>query len=266
MNYKIMISAALLSAVVLVTACLPTTASPDPAQSVQTNIPAEVTSPAATPPPPESQPTADTQIGASPSAVLERVLASFTAEITASGSPLVVYGQVLDTNGNPQPGVQVEFWQTDSTGVYNHPNDPGTSTRDQDFQFFGTSTTDADGWYSFRTIEPAQYGSRPKHIHVKVKSSGQTLLTTQFYFVDDLAAAQADGIFRSLGDAGEKLLMELSEESMPNGEPVKVGSIKLVVDTGTGSGTMALTPSQAEGPYYPVVDFSTFDNDLASLR
>ena len=37
------------------------------------------------------------------------------------------------------------------------------------------------------------------------------------------------------------------------------------LDDGLGSGELPLTPSQAEGPYYPVVSPSDFDNDLLRL-
>ncbi|MEZ4639364.1 MAG: hypothetical protein R2856_31120 [Caldilineaceae bacterium] len=93
-------------------------------------------------------------------------------------------------NGTPVPDVAVEIWQTDAVGVYDHPRDPGTNSRDTSFQFYGTAITDADGWYAFRTIMPGEYEPRPRHIHFKVKQGDATLLTSQFYFSDDVAQVQ----------------------------------------------------------------------------
>lgn len=103
-----------------------------------------------------------------------------------NGQILAFDGTVYDANGMPLEGVTVEIWQTDASGVYLHPNDPGTDNRDPNFQFYGEAVTDAAGHYSFRTILPGQYEPRPRHIHVKVKLDGQELLTTQFYFAGEV--------------------------------------------------------------------------------
>lgn len=107
----------------------------------------------------------------------------------ASGFPqgqiLVFGGKVYDASGMPVEGLTIEIWQTDASGVYLHPNDPGTASRDPNFQFYGEALTDAAGSYSFRTILPGQYEPRPPHIHFKVKRDGQELLTSQFYFSEN---------------------------------------------------------------------------------
>ena len=48
-----------------------------------------------------------------------------------------------------------------------------------------------------------------------------------------------------------------------DGQLLAYGAI--VVDRGIGAGELALTPSQGEGPYYPLVTVSVFDNDLVRL-
>ncbi len=100
----------------------------------------------------------------------------------AIGDLLLLSGKVLDSKGQPILGAVVEIWQTDSSGAYMHPNDPSTSSRDLNFQFYGESITAEDGSYSFRTILPGRYQPRPRHIHFKVKLEGKELLTSQFYF------------------------------------------------------------------------------------
>lgn len=190
----------------------------------------------------------------------QQLIASFTESTQTNGDVLILFGQVLDVNGNPVPDAVVEIWQTDASGVYDHPRDPGTGSRDTSFQFFGMATTDADGWYAFRTLVPGRYEPRPRHIHYKVKQNGTTLLTSQFYFSDDIAEVQGEGMFRAVGESGDLLLLQLVQ-----GDGHLLAHGRMVVDIGIGAGTLPLTPSQGEGPYYPVVDLSTVDNDLVRL-
>ena len=102
------------------------------------------------------------------------------------GDVLEFGGKVYDSTGLPVEGIVIEIWQTDSAGVYLHPNDPSTAQRDPNFQFYGEAVTAADGSYSFRTILPGLYEPRPRHIHVKVRLDGEELLTTQFYFAGEI--------------------------------------------------------------------------------
>ena len=182
----------------------------------------------------------------------ETLATAFTAAPTASGEVILVTGQVLDLAGNPLPGAAVEFWQTDASGVYDHPGDRGTAGRDRGFQFDGTSIAGADGRYVFRTVQPGYYEPRPRHIHVKVKLDGRTLLTTQFYFAEDRAGA------------GEALTLREIDRVDLAGAPMAVLASDLIVNTGA-AGALAATPAQAEGPYYPVVSVENFDNDLAAV-
>lgn len=185
------------------------------------------------------------------------VLSSFSQPVTAGGESLVLYGHVLDANGAPLSGYTVEIWQVDANGIYDHPGQANTASRDPGFQSYGVAQTDENGLYAFRTIVPARYEPRPRHIHFKVKKDGAEVLTSQFYFSGDVEAAQ-------LGAGGEMLLLELNDAQDAGGNQVKLASKDIVVDTGT-SGSLPLTPSQTEGPFYPVVDIAAFDNDLASV-
>ena len=185
------------------------------------------------------------------------VLSSFSNPITANGEPLVLYGHVLDANGAPLSGYAVEIWQVDADGIYDHPGDANTAGRDMGFQFYGTARTDENGLFAFRTLVPARYEPRPRHIHFKVKRDGAEVLTSQFYITGDVEASQ-------LGPAGEMLLLELRDAQDANGSALKLAIKDIVVNSGNG-GSLTLTPPQAEGPYYPVADVSTFDNDLVSV-
>ena len=111
------------------------------------------------------------------------------------GQPAWLEGQVLDPEGRPVAGAQVEIWQCDEDGHYHHPGDRGRA--DPAFQGFGRVQVDRDGRYRFRTIRPAPYSGRTPHIHVKVKLGGRELLTTQVY-VQGEARNERDGLWRRL--------------------------------------------------------------------
>jgi hypothetical protein len=144
----------------------------------------------------------------------------------------------------------------DAGGIYDHPGDANTAKRDMGFQFYGAALTDENGLFAFRTLVPARYEPRPRHIHFKVKADGAEVLTSQFYFGGDVDAAQ-------LGPAGEMLLLELHDASNASGSAVKLAFKDIVVNSGA-DGNLTMTPSQAEGPFYPLADVAAFDNDLAS--
>ncbi len=180
----------------------------------------------------------------------------FSSPVTASGQVFVLSGRVLDVNGDPVAGAAVEIWQTDANGVYDHPGDSSTASRDMGFQFYGTSVADAQGNYAFRTLRPGEYEPRPPHIHAKVRVDGAVVLTTQLYFADT-------GNGGGLGAGADQLLLTLEDD--PNGGGFLVGSFDFVVDTGIGSGALPLTPAQGEGPYYPVANVADYDPDLVSV-
>jgi len=190
----------------------------------------------------------------------EIIINSFSDPPETNGEPLILYGQVLDVNGNPLPNTIIEIWQTDAEGIYNHPDDPETDDRDMTFQFFGATAANEEGWYAFRTILPGEYEPRPRHIHFKVRQKLETLLTSQFYFSEDIAVLEGEGIFQAAGESGDLLLLQLVQ-----GNNSLFANGRIVVDIGIGSGELALTPTQAEGPYYPLLTVSEFDNDLTIL-
>jgi len=165
-----------------------------------------------------------------------------------SSLPVLVFnGRVVNDLGDPLEGALVQFWQTDENGNYAHPNfDLGGETLLPFFQYFGTATTSADGSFVFKTHRPGLYPQRPiSHIHYKVWWKGSNLLTSQFYFVDE--------------NTSQPLSLQLTLQEQEDGSLVTNKTIAL--DMGLG-GTEAITPSQTEGPFYPVVDFFGLDNDM----
>ena len=110
-------------------------------------------------------------------------------------------GTVSDLKGQPVRGAQVEIWQCDHAGHYDHPGDGGRI--DKAFQGFGRVTVNAQGAYRFRTMRPVAYSGRAPHIHVKVKLAGRELLTTQLYVAGE-ALNQRDFLWRSLRDEQDR--------------------------------------------------------------
>jgi len=102
----------------------------------------------------------------------------------APGAPLVLRGTILRSDGKPASDARVDIWQTDHTGRYRHPRDAGAQPLKSGFQGYGRVKADAKGRYEFTTIRPADYQSRPPHIHVRVDDGASTLIT-QMYFAGD---------------------------------------------------------------------------------
>jgi len=97
------------------------------------------------------------------------------------GDVLALDGLLIYSDGSPVANATIEIWQTDASGIYLHPDFAGRPT-DPAFQYYGETLTDSVGEWSFLTILPAAYESRPPHIHVKVLVDGDEVLTTQIYF------------------------------------------------------------------------------------
>jgi len=107
----------------------------------------------------------------------------------AGGTVLYLSGQVVNIDGKPQAGAEVEIWQANARGRYDHANDANPAALDPAFSHFGVVRTDAQGRYAFRTVRPTAYPAapgrwRPAHIHFKVTTAGEQLVT-QMYFVGD---------------------------------------------------------------------------------
>lgn len=71
---------------------------------------------------------------------------------------------------------------------------------------------------------------------------------------------QSEGIFRQAGALGDLLILEPLASVEMAGGTASVLSNDLIIDVGQGS--LTPTPTQAEGPYYPMARVADFDNDL----
>lgn len=97
--------------------------------------------------------------------------------IETEGQPLQITGSIFKASdcSTPVANAFIDIWHCDSSGHYDN----------NGFKCRGVVKTDSRGKYSFKTILPPSYGSRPRHIHVKVRAEGHPELTTQIYFQGD---------------------------------------------------------------------------------
>jgi len=100
----------------------------------------------------------------------------------AAGQVITVTGKITDKNCNPIHGAVVEIWQANHYGKYHHEYDKSDYKDDPNFQGWGQAITDQQGGYKFKTIYPAPYGGRTRHIHFKVSAKNYHELTTQLFF------------------------------------------------------------------------------------
>jgi protocatechuate 3,4-dioxygenase beta subunit len=142
------------------------------------------------------------------------------------GQRIIVHGRVLERDGRPVPATLVEIWQANAAGRYRHVVDNWPAPLDPNFTGAGRALTDADGRYTFTTIQPGAYpwgnhdnAWRPAHIHFSVFGRAFTQrLVTQMYFPGD-PLLPYDPIVNSIPDpkARERLVSRFDwSRTVPN--------------------------------------------------
>ena len=114
------------------------------------------------------------------------------------GPPLFFTGTVVDTDGTPVPGAEVDVWHASPVGLYEN-QDPEQA----EWNLRGKFVTDSDGVFTFRSVKPSGYPIpmggpvgdllttlkrhpfRPAHIHAMVYKPGYKTITSQLYSHDD---------------------------------------------------------------------------------
>jgi catechol 1,2-dioxygenase len=116
------------------------------------------------------------------------------AEGEKHGTPTIIEGRVMDLNGKPIAGAELDCWQADPTGLYD------SQKEDSDhLHMRGIYTTDAEGRYLIRTSRPVHYQIpsdgpvgdmlkatgrhpwRPAHVHFMVSAEGYYPVTTHLF-------------------------------------------------------------------------------------
>ena len=125
----------------------------------------------------------------------------------ATGQVVHVMGRVLNLKGAPIKGVQVEIWQANAAGRYDHPADPNPAPLDPNFQGYGVVVTDAEGRYRFKTIKPGGYpltqnSYRAPHIHFELTGRMDRHIT-QMWFPGETLNSQ-DQLLTMLSPRGQQ--------------------------------------------------------------
>jgi catechol 1,2-dioxygenase len=123
------------------------------------------------------------------------------------GAALLADCRVIDPQGVPLAGVEVDVWQASPVGFYENQDETQA-----DMNLRGKFMTDADGRFGFRSVKPAGYPVptngpvgdmlraqnrhpyRPAHLHVLAFKPGYKTLITQV-FVDDDERLDSDVVF-----------------------------------------------------------------------
>jgi protocatechuate 3,4-dioxygenase beta subunit len=154
----------------------------------------------------------------------------------ARGELLYLMGRVLNIKGAPVKGVQVEIWQANAAGRYDHPSDPNPAPLDPNFQGYGVAVSDAEGRYRFKTIVPGAYPvvpgwDRPPHIHFEVTGRRDRQIR-QMWFPDHPLNGQ-DRLFNVLRPGAQQMLTCKLARPSGNMEPdAKVAIFNIVVTNG----------------------------------
>ncbi|MCG2639064.1 MULTISPECIES: dioxygenase [Bradyrhizobium] len=114
------------------------------------------------------------------------------------GAPLFVNGRVVDKDGRPVAGAEVDVWHASPVGLYEN-QDPEQA----DMNLRGKFTTDADGRFAFRSVmmtgypiptngvvgrlleAQSRHPYRPAHLHALIFKPGFKVLISQVYDPSD---------------------------------------------------------------------------------
>ena len=144
------------------------------------------------------------------------------ASSMAHGRLLNLSGRVLNEEGRPVVGAEVEIWHTNGYGRYHNVDDRRDVALDPGFQGFGRSKTDSGGGYAFRTVRPQPYPAswmwtRPAHIHFLVNAPGFKRMITQMYFAGD-PNLTGDHLLNSVRDPDERQRLIVSPTGSSNSD------------------------------------------------
>jgi protocatechuate 3,4-dioxygenase beta subunit len=95
------------------------------------------------------------------------------------GTPIEYIFKVEDKNCKPLEGAIVDIWQCDADGHY---SDYEREKTLGETWLRGYQKTGKDGVCRFTSIFPGWYTGRITHMHVKVHSEGNPILTTNLFF------------------------------------------------------------------------------------
>lgn len=101
------------------------------------------------------------------------------------GVPFVLSGVVSGVTCGRIAGARVDVWQADASGAFDASG----------FRLRGHQLTDANGRFTFTTVEPGPEPGRAKRLGLRVQVAGKFDLPTEVFFPDD-PRASGDPRFR----------------------------------------------------------------------
>ncbi len=201
-----------------------------------------------------------------------RTTTAASSVLSAAINPLLFHGTLLNQQGAAIQNAKVQLWQTDLNGNYLHPASgaalnpisPDHASIVSNFQYFGTDATDSDGHFEFLTYRPGVYPNRPySHFHFMVwlndvDNGGYTqALVTQFYFKGESPPGSPDVLQLDLHEVDPGKMCDY-------GSYVNDTIVIESISSSTGDASLEITPEQSLGPFYPIPDFFSMDNDLTA--
>jgi catechol 1,2-dioxygenase len=112
----------------------------------------------------------------------------------SAGTPAWVHGTVVNTEGDPVAGAELDVWQNGDNGLY-----AAQSTEEPEEHLRGRFSTRQDGSYAFIGVRPTPYAipadgpvgrmleatgrhpCRPAHLHMIIRADGYEPLTTHIF-------------------------------------------------------------------------------------
>jgi hydroxyquinol 1,2-dioxygenase len=150
-----------------------------------------------------------------------------------SGSPTLLSGRVLSTDGNPVGGAVLDIWQVPANGMYEN-----TDPSQVEFNCRGRLRAAEDGGYRFWTVKPVPYpipkdgpaglildaakrhNMRAAHVHVIVQAPGYEKVISELFVTGD-PYINSDAVFGVKDSLTvDFVLHESAEDAEKYGRPV----------------------------------------------
>ena len=148
-----------------------------------------------------------------------------------AGVPALVAGRVLDLDGKPIAGAELDVWQAQTNGLYD-----SQDQNPDNLHMRGKFRTDGGGRYLVRTVVPVNYpipsdgpvGAmlkaagrhpwRPAHIHFVVTAAGYDSVTTHIFDRRD-PYLDSDAVFA----VKDSLICDFTKHDTPTADAQKLG-------------------------------------------
>lgn len=144
--------------------------------------------------------------------------------------PLFVTGHVVDIDGKPVAGAEIDVWHASPVGLYEN-QDPTQA----EWNLRGKLTSDANGYFAYRSVKPSGYPVpmngpvgelltaqgrhpfRPAHLHALIYKPGFKTIASQIYSHDD-PMLETDAQFGVLQTLVGKYVLHGADEPAPDAD------------------------------------------------